>query len=398
MPNEELDKTMTKAPIGADAVLALADGTCFWGRGIGARGLKVGELCFHTAMTGYQEILTDPSYAGQILVFSYPHIGNVGINRDDDEARAPLLAGCVLRCRPTPPSSYRSDLAFDAWLETRGLTAIWGIDTRALVRRIRDRGAVAASIFWPEIGPESQPLDATEAHAAAQAFPGLVGQDLAASASVATPSTYKEPLHELSLAMQPLSQQTKQRQKALRVSVLDLGAKDQMLKILTAGGCEVRRFPATAQAQDLLSIKPDGIFLTNGPGDPTATYRTIAPTLAALLDSGVPIYGICLGHQLLALALGGATRKMDSGHHGANHPVQDLRSGRVMITSQNHEFVVDEARSQHLDITHRSLFDGTIAGISSDNGRVAGVQFHPEASPGPHDTSAWFGDFLRSMA
>ena len=373
----------------ATALLILADGTRLEGRGIGAVGHAAGEVCFNTAMTGYQEILTDPSYAGQIVTFTFPHIGNVGTNDDDIEtvnmAALSGVRGCVLRADITNPSNYRAAGRLDAWLRKRNIIGITGIDTRALTARIREHGMPNGVIAHAPDGQFDEPSIMAEL----EAFPGLEGLDLARE--VSTTQTYKW-------------DQTPWRwnqgygtvtDPQFHIVAIDYGAKRNILRQLTEQGARVTVVPATASARDILAHEPDGIFLSNGPGDPAATGRYAVPTIQALLATGKPIFGICLGHQLLALALGGSTTKMHQGHHGANHPVKDLTTGKVEITSMNHGFAVETGSlPEGVTQTHVSLFDGSNAGLSVDGKPVFSVQYHPEASPGPRDSHYLFRRFL----
>ncbi|MBC6405727.1 MAG: glutamine-hydrolyzing carbamoyl-phosphate synthase small subunit [Rhodospirillales bacterium] len=375
-------------PKGATACLALADGTHFWGHGIGASGRAVGELCFNTSMTGYQEILTDPSYAGQIITFTFPHVGNVGTNPEDLETTMPAARGLVLRSLPGAPSNWRSDSDLEAWLVRMNMIGLVGADTRALTRQIRDLGAPNAVICHAPDG--KFPLQDLVAEAAA--WPGLKGMDLARD--VTTRQTYRWDEAAWSWP------QGFGRQQAPRhhVVAVDYGAKRNMLRMLAEAGCAVTVVPATATAEEILSHEPTGIFLSNGPGDPAATGQYALPTLKRLVESGKPIFGICLGHQLLALALGAKTKKLHRGHRGANQPVKDLESGRVEITSQNHGFVVDaDSLPEGVVETYRSLFDGCNEGLRVEGQPIFSVQHHPEASPGPQDSQHLFTRFVALM-
>jgi len=371
-----------------DGVLVLADGTVFRGRGIGAVGEAVGEVCFNTSMTGYQEILTDPSYAGQIITFTFPHIGNVGTNIDDIETTTPAARGLILRADITEPSNWRSTRHLDAWLKSNGLVGLSGIDTRRLTRRIRDLGAPNGVVAHD---PEGK-FDLDALIAKARAWPGLEGMDLAKEVTCAQSYAWNETRWTLA------DGHGVQTAPVKRVVALDFGAKRNILRCLASAGCEVIVMPGTSTAEEVLARKPDGVFLSNGPGDPAATGVYAVPTIKALLDAGTPIFGICLGHQMLALALGARTEKMPRGHRGANHPVKDLASGRVEITSQNHGFVVvPESLPADAEVTHVSLFDGTNEGIRLKGRPVFSVQYHPEASPGPKDSHYLFARFMELM-
>jgi carbamoyl-phosphate synthase small subunit len=377
-------------PRGATAALVLADGAVFWGHGIGAAGAAVGEVCFNTAMTGYQEILTDPSYAGQIVTFTFPHIGNVGANLEDIETVVPAARGLVLRCPITDPSSWRATQHLDAWLAAMNLVGITGVDTRRLTRRIRDGGAPNGVVFHdPTAADDPSRFDLAALRARAVEWPGLAGMDLTAEVTCRQTYAWDETRWTLGQGYGRLA--TPKR----HVVAVDYGAKRNILRCLAAAGCKVTIVPATASPDDILRHKPDGIFLSNGPGDPAATGRFAVPVLKELLSTGKPIFGICLGHQLLALALGATTEKMHQGHRGANHPVKDIATGRVEITSQNHGFVVTEASlPKGCRATHVSLFDGSLEGFALDGKPVFAVQYHPEASPGPQDSHYLFERFV----
>jgi carbamoyl-phosphate synthase small subunit len=380
----------TKRPPGADAALVLADGTVFWGRGAGAptSGAVTGEVCFNTSITGYQEILTDPSYAGQIITFTFPHIGNVGANLEDVEAAAPALAGCVMAADITDPASWRAALHLDAWLKSHNLAAVTGIDTRRLTRRIQADGfANAAIVHTPGEAP-----DIEAAGLAAAAWPGLEGMDLAKEVTCDALYEWNESVWSLH------SGYGVQLKPRLHVVAVDFGAKRNILRCLASLGCRVTVVPASTPAAEILGLNPDGVFLSNGPGDPVATGIYAVPAIQAIVASGVPVFGICLGHQMLALALGAATTKMHHGHRGANHPVKDLETGKVEITSQNHGFVVErESLPAGVVETHTSLFDGTVEGLRLEGRPVFSVQHHPEASPGPQDSHYLFDRFVAMM-
>ncbi len=375
-------------PVDATAALVLADGSVFWGRGVGAAGVRVGEVCFNTSMTGYQEIVTDPSYAGQIITFTFPHIGNVGANAEDLETATPAARGLVLRSDITAPSNWRAAEPFDAWLKKMDLVGMAGVDTRALTRRIRDGGAPNGALAHRVDGK----LDIGDLLRRARAWPGLEGMDLAKEVSCRQSYQWSETGWRLGIGYGALSK------PRFRVVAVDYGAKRNILRQLAGDGCAVTVVPATASIEDILRHKPDGVFLSNGPGDPAATATYAVPVLRDLLATGKPIFGICLGHQLLALALGGRTRKMALGHRGANHPVKDLVTGKVEITSQNHGFcIVSESLPKEAEVTHVSLFDGCNEGMRIKGKPVFSVQYHPEASPGPQDSHYLFQRFVRLM-
>ena len=378
-----------RVPDWATGALVLADGRVLWGQGIGVQDRAVGEVCFNTSMTGYQEILTDPSYAGQIITFTFPHIGNVGTNEDDMESDGPTARGCLLHAPISDPSSWRAGRHLDAWLKKMNLIGLAGVDTRTLTLAIRDGGAPNAAIVHFAAGAAP---DLSDLHGEVVAWPGLEGMDLAAE--VTTRQTYKWRQTQWQLGS-GYSEQTEPRHKVVAV---DFGAKKNILRCLAETGCEVTVVPATATAQEILDHAPAGIFLSNGPGDPAATGQYAVPMIREILARDIPVFGICLGHQMLALALGASTSKMHHGHRGANHPVKDLQTGKVEITSQNHGFVVDEASlPKGVKATHRSLFDGTLEGLSLEGKPVFSVQFHPEASPGPQDSHYLFARFVAAM-
>ena len=363
----------------------MADGTVFWGRGLGAAGRVIGEICFNTSMTGYQEILTDPSYAGQIVAFTFPHIGNVGANAEDVESDAPAARGLVLRADVAEPSNFRAMRHLDPWLRSNNLVGIAGVDTRRLTRLIRDRGFQTAGI-------DHGAIDVDGLAAEAAAWPGLEGMDLAGEVTCRRPYRWDR------TAWRPGEGYGRLTEARHRVVVVDYGVKKNILRCLASLGCAVIVAPATTSAGDVLSHRPDGIVLSNGPGDPAATGTYAAPAIRELVASGRPVFGVCLGHQMLALALGARTVKMANGHHGANHPVKNLETGRVEITSQNHGFVVDaESLPAGVRATHVSLFDGTLAGLRVEGKPVFSVQYHPEASPGPQDSRYLFDAFVAAM-
>jgi carbamoyl-phosphate synthase small subunit len=379
---------------GATGVLALADGTVFQGIGVGAVGQAVGEVCFNTAMSGYQEILTDPSYMAQIVAFTFPHIGNVGVNVEDIEQFGAETAarGAIFRDLPTEPANWRAEPApfgdLDGWLKRRGVVSLAGIDTRALTRRIREHGMPHGVIAH---SPEGR-FDLDALIAEARAWPGLVGLDLAKGASCRQPFVFDEGLWEWPEGY------ARPGEPKYEVVVLDYGVKRNILRALNSIGARATVVPATTSAEEVLARKPDGIVLANGPGDPAATGEYAVPEIRKLVDSGLPVFGICLGHQLLALALGGKTVKMEQGHHGANHPVKDLTTGKVEIVSMNHGFTVDrDSLPEPVQETHVSLFDGTNAGLALKGRPVFSIQHHPEASPGPTDSLYLFERFAGLM-
>ena len=379
---------MTDVPEGATACLILADGTVFWGRGIGANTAAkgpVGEVCFNTGMTGYQETLTDPSYAGQIIAFTFPHIGNVGTNNDDLEAGTIAARGLVVQQDITEPSNWRSGQHLDAWLKARSVTGVSGVDTRAITVRIRDGGAPTGILAFPTDGR----FDLPALRAQAAAWPGLEGMDLAKDVTCAQTYQWDETQWAWGQAN---GHQTAPKHHVVAV---DFGAKRNILRCLASAGCRVTVVPATATADDILRHKPDGVFLSNGPGDPAATGVYAVPAIQGVLAAGLPVFGICLGHQLLARALGASTYKMDRGHRGANQPVKDLTTGKVEITSQNHGFAVDpKTLPANATVTHVSLFDGSNEGLACTDRPAFSVQYHPEASPGPSDSHYLFGRFV----
>ncbi|MCL2428931.1 MAG: glutamine-hydrolyzing carbamoyl-phosphate synthase small subunit [Alphaproteobacteria bacterium] len=379
-------------PPGATASLVLADGSVFWGRGFGARTAEpppVGEVCFNTAMSGYQETLTDPSYAGQIICFTFPHIGNVGTNPEDLEATNIAARGLVVKQDITEPSNWRAHQHLAAWLAQRGVAGIAGVDTRRLTMRIRDGGPPNGVLAFPANGR----FDVASLRGQAEAWPGLVGMDLAKEVSCTQSYAWDETAWRYPIGVE--------RQTAPRhhVVAVDYGAKRNILRCLASAGCRITVVPAQASAEAILRHKPDGVFLSNGPGDPAATAAYAVPAIQGLLEAGLPLFGICLGHQLLARALGARTYKLDRGHRGANQPVQELATGKVEITSQNHGFAVDaETLPEGVRATHVSLFDGSNEGIACENRPVFSVQYHPEASPGPSDSHHLFERFVRMMA
>jgi carbamoyl-phosphate synthase small subunit len=383
-----IENALKRKPDAANAALVLADGTTFWGLGFGAATETVGEVCFNTSITGYQEILTDPSYAGQIVTFTFPHIGNVGTNAEDIETLTPAARGLVVRAGVTGPSNWRAEGHLDAWLKSHDLPGIAGIDTRALTARIRDCGAPTGVLRVARRGR----LDIAAMAKTAAAWPGLEGMDLAREVSCRQSYQWDETEWRLGTGY---GTRTSPRH---RVVAMDFGAKRNILRCLAGLGCAVTVVPASATTEDVLSHEPDGIFLANGPGDPAATGGYAVPVIRELINTGKPIFGICLGHQLLALALGAKTRKMAIGHRGANHPVKDLETGRVEITSQNHGFVViEDSLPRGVEKTHTSLFDGSLEGLRVSDAPIFSVQYHPEASPGPRDSHYLFERFVKMM-
>ena len=382
--------TPTPAPKGATGVLVLADGTAIWGRGFGAEGEAVGEVCFNTAMTGYQEVMTDPSYASQIIAFTFPHIGNVGANFEDLEADNPWALGCVVREDVTAPSNFRAALGFDEWMRSNGRIGLSGVDTRALTRLIREKGAPNGVIAHSEEGR----FDVEALLEKARAWPGLEGMDLAKEVSCrqmyrwsggrwAPGGGYRE--HE-------------EDEGRPHVVAIDYGSKRNIFRNLADAGARVTVLPATATYEDVMAHQPDGLFLSNGPGDPAATGEYAVPVIRRLLETGKPLFGICLGHQLLGLAVGARTTKMHQGHRGANHPVKRLEDGRVEITSMNHGFAVErESLPANARETHVSLFDGSNCGFELTDRPAFSVQYHPEASPGPQDSVYMFEKFVEQL-
>jgi carbamoyl-phosphate synthase small subunit len=392
---------MTSTPITTDAAwtevpltarLVLADGSVIAGHGLGAVGKAVGEVCFNTAITGYQEILTDPSYAGQIITFTFPHIGNVGVNGEDTEtsnlASRSGVRGAVLRAAVTDPSNWRSAEHLDGWLKAKGIIAITGVDTRALTARIRELGMPNAVIAHDPSGR----FDVEALGAEAKAWPGLLGLDLVPEVTTGQSYTWDEMRWVLGEGY------PRQKDPGFHVVAIDYGLKRNILRCLASVGCRVTVLPATATAEDVLARNPDGVFLSNGPGDPAATGEYAVPEIRKLVDSGLPVFGICLGHQMLGIALGARTLKMLQGHHGANHPVKDFTTSKVEITSMNHGFAVDrETLPAQVEETHVSLFDGTNCGLRLKGKPVFSVQYHPEASPGPEDSHYLFVRFANLM-
>ena len=391
MPDAVYDvKTLTpfSPPSAATAILLLEDGTAFYGTGFGAETTNVGEICFNTSMTGYQEIMTDPSYAGQIITFTFPHIGNTGTNGDDVETIQPAALGMIVRNDVTQPSNWRQDSHLHSWLKQHGLPGISGIDTRALTRTIRDNGAPKGVLCHRADGQ----FDLPALQKLVTDWPGLKGMDLASVVSTKKDFTWSTGSFDLETNSAP------DRKEGLHVVAMDFGCKQNILRCLVDAGCIVDVVSASASADNILARKPDGIFLANGPGDPAATAEFAVPEIKKLINSNVPIFGICIGHQLLALAMGGSTGKMARGHRGANHPVRDLTTGQIEITSQNHGFCVDpDSLPENVEITHISLFDGSVEGLRHKDKPVFCVQYHPESSPGPHDSRHLFQRFVEMM-
>ena len=369
-------------------LILLPDGTIIKGQGFGTQGIRVGELCFNTSMTGYQEIITDPSYCNQIVCFTFPHIGNVGTNPEDNESATPVIEGIITKWPPTPPSSWRNSTSLESWLANTGLVGVTGVDTRALTRYVRQAGAPNIAIIhsancWADLARAKELL---------ASFSGLLNLDLAKIVSRKSPAKWEQSLWDWPKGY------TTPVKLGYRVASLDFGAKDNILRCLASIGAESRVFPIDSTVQEILAWQPDGIFLSNGPGDPEATATYIVPLLKKLIATEIPLFGICLGHQLLALALGANTVKMSFGHHGANHPVKELTTNKVEITTMNHGFMVNRRTlPKDVEETHISLFDGTNCGLRSKTYPVFSVQFHPEASPGPQDSFYLFERFQLMM-
>jgi len=374
------------------ALLVLADGTVLEGFGLGATGQAVGEVCFNTAMTGYEEILTDPSYAGQIITFTFPHIGNVGTNEEDIEtvnmAATPGARGVIIRTDITQPSNFRATRHLDQWLRARGVIGLCGLDTRALTALIREKGMPNAVIAHDAAGRFD--IDALKKEA--REWPGLIGMDLVPMVTSAQRFSWDETPWQWGKGYGRMDQ------PEFHVVAIDYGIKRNILRLLASVGCKVTVVPAKTSAEDIAALNPDGVFLSNGPGDPAATGQYAVPVIRKLIDSGTPTFGICLGHQMLGIALGGKTVKMHQGHHGANHPVKDITTGKVEITSMNHGFAVDkDSLPKNVEQTHVSLFDGSNCGIALKGRPVFSVQYHPEASPGPRDSHYLFTRFVELM-
>ena len=382
------DETKQAALDFPTAILVLADGSIFYGQGFGAETVKVGEVCFNTSMTGYQEIMTDPSYAGQIITFTFPHIGNTGTNAVDVETETPAALGMIVRNSVTAPSNWRHDNHLHSWLAAQNMPGIAGIDTRALTRYIRDNGAPIGVLAHAADGQ----FDIEALQQMARDWPGLKGMDLAKDVSRSASEIWSDGSFDMAEGKYVNAN------AEFKVVALDYGCKHNILRCLVDAGCSVEVLPSDSQAADILARKPDGVFLSNGPGDPAATATYAAQEISQLIDNDMPIFGICIGHQLLALAMGAETSKMDKGHRGANHPVKDLTTGQIEITSQNHGFVVNEdSLPDELEVSHRSLFDGSVEGIRHKSKPVFSVQYHPESSPGPHDSRSLFARFTQMM-
>ena len=370
------------------AALILEDGSVFTGYGFGAAAANTGEVCFNTSMTGYQEILTDPSYAGQIITFTFPHIGNVGINDQDFETDMPAALGVIVRQPVTNPANWRATGDLDSWLKKNNLPGISGIDTRALTRRIRDLGAPRGVLCH---APEGD-IDFDALREKAAAWPGLENMDLAHEVSCDAAYDWRQGSWQIDRSAH------RKTAAEYKVIAVDFGCKHNIFRCLEDAGCAVHVVPSKTTADEILALKPDGVFLSNGPGDPAATAAHAGPQIAKLIDQNIPIFGICIGHQLMALALGAKTHKMDRGHRGANHPVKDLETGNIEITSQNHGFVVDPGSlPDNLIVSHISLFDHSIEGLSHASKPAFSVQYHPESSPGPHDSRYLFERFTDLM-
>ena len=385
-PDTPIEKaTFSSSPT---AVLVLEDGTVFEGVGFGAETTNVGEVCFNTSMTGYQEIMTDPSYAGQIINFTFPHIGNIGTNPVDIETDVPACLGMIVRNEVTTASNWRDHQGLSEWLASHNLPGIAGIDTRALTKRIRDEGAPKGVICHRADGQ----FDIPALQEMAKSWPGLKGMDLAKEVTGDSERHWTQGSYDLG------AQSHSSTQPRFKVVALDYGIKQNIMRCLIDASCDVTVMPATSTAAEVLAHQPDGVFLSNGPGDPAATADYAGSEIAALVDSGLPVFGICIGHQLLVLSQGGKTVKMERGHRGANHPVKDLMTGQIEITSQNHGFMVDEdSLPDHLEVTHRSLFDGSVEGVRHKEKPMFCVQYHPESSPGPHDSTHLFQRFTQAM-
>lgn len=382
------DFSNIKKPKNTTACLVLNDGSVFYGYGIGAETKKIGEVCFNTSMTGYQEILTDPSYARQIITFTFPHIGNVGTNAEDIETLEPASCGLVLREKITDPSNWRSTKHLDAWLKDNNLPGITGVDTRALTQKIRDEGAPNGLLVVNQSGQ----FDLKALYTELMEWSGLEGADLACEVMCDKNYDWDETLWSIDKGY------GKAKSDALHIVAVDYGAKRNILRCLANTGAKVTVVAGNTSAEDIMKLKPDGVFLSNGPGDPSATGKYAVPVIQKLLDENMPIFGICLGHQMLTIALGGKTRKMNLGHRGANHPVKDLQTSKVEITSQNHGFeVIEDSLPDNVEVSHRSLFDNSNEGIRVKDKPAFSVQHHPEASPGPQDSHYLFDRFIEMI-
>ena len=381
-------KTITEKyerPPNKDAALILDDGSIFWGMGAGEKKSVTGELCFNTSLTGYQEVLTDPSYAGQIITFTFPHIGNVGTNEDDNESARTAALGCILSADITEPSNWRSGLALKQWLKKNNLVAITGIDTRQITKRIRKRGYATAAILYGKIDIEGALQEISQ-------FSGIEGLDLAKEVSCKEPYDWTQGMWSSN------KEYSNPQEQRYFVIAVDFGIKRNIARSLASAGCRLKIVPATTSAKEIIALNPDGIFLSNGPGDPEATGKYAVPMIQTLMQESIPIFGICLGHQMLALALGAKTKKMHHGHRGSNHPVKNLENSKIEITSQNHGFVIERSSLPSGVIeTHKSLFDNTVEGIRVEGKRIFSVQYHPEASPGPQDSQYLFSKFIKDM-
>mgnify|MGYP001097425841 FL=1 len=388
-PSEQAQASAPVSHSNPTAVIVLADGQVFYGKGFGAEGTAVAELCFNTAMTGYQEIMTDPSYAGQVVTFTFPHIGNTGVNPEDNETGEPVAEGVVVKWDPTEPSNYRATEDLSSWMEKHSRIGVGGIDTRRLTRAIRMQGAPHVAIQYSKDGD----FDLDDLLAKAKGFAGLEGLDLAKEVTCAQSYQWDE------MRWAWPDGYSKRTEKGRKVVAIDYGAKRNILRCLASAGCDVTVLPATATAEEALAHNPEGVFLSNGPGDPVATGAYAVPAIQGILAADIPVFGICLGHQMLALALGAKTLKMNHGHHGANHPVKEHETSKVEITSMNHGFAVDsQSLPSDVEETHISLFDGSNCGIRLKDRPVFSVQYHPEASPGPQDSYYLFERFVEAMA
>ncbi len=376
------------APPYASAVLVLEDGTIYWGKGIGSQNEAVAEICFNTSMTGYQEILSDPSYAGQIITFTFPHIGNVGTNEEDYETTTPAARGLIIREEITNPSNWRSTSHLNEWLKKHNISGITGIDTRALTKHIRDKGAPKGIIC---VNYDNK-FDIPDLLKKVKEWEGLENMDLAIDVTCKSPYQWNEKCWQMDKGYE------KSQNYNFHIVAIDFGIKRNIARCLVNTGCKVTIVPATTSAKEIMSLKPDGVFLSNGPGDPAATGKYAVPVIKEIIKEGLPIFGICLGHQMLSIALGAKTRKMKFGHRGGNHPVKDLTTGKVEITSQNHGFcVIQDSLPENIETTHISLFDKSNEGIAVKGQPIFSVQYHPEASPGPMDSYYLFDRFVNNI-